>query len=456
MRFYISFILLVFTLNCWGDSLTIIHTTFVGNHKTKATYLNSLLSLNGRTINSADTNILFKQACQDLYNTKLFSSVECKHKVIGKELFVVFNLVERWYTFATPYFELIDRNFNEWWVVRNKELNRIIIGADFTQKNVSGRNDVLSLTFLAGNQSKFSLSYVLPNYYKEGKLGFAANFKYDAFRNVNYGTSNNQLQYSQEESIQLKRIYLDFKMLFTPKFSNQFWLGINGQNENVSDNILHLNPEYNGINTNSLLKFGIYTGLKIDSRDIRGYAQKGHLLWAEFAYYAFNSFKALSFPELNVRYTRHVPFAGKGDLALASLIKLSKDKNRPYYINRGLGWGVNSLRTYDYHVADGSSFFAQKASLRCRVVDKVLNLPKLPIKQYRTIPFKMAPKLFFDVGYVQNQTYESLGNFLNRPLYSYGFGLDFVVFDDAVWRFEYGWNHTGSASIFLNFTSAIQ
>lgn len=440
-----------------AQSVNVVKVNYQGLNRTKESTLNKLIQLEGKLLDAVDTLKVISQAEIDLYNTKLFAQVSHTTKTNGKHIEITFILKERWYTYAVPYFDLIDRNFNEWWVTRNHELHRVIIGADLTQKNATGHNDDLSFSFLAGNQTRIGLDYELPNNFKNGKYGMGFSFQYHSYRNVNYDNKNNQLAFLASDDVLLNRWLGQLSLSYHLDFNKEFWFNVGYQNENVSTVITDLNPNYNGAEGLEKLNFGfIRVGLRLDNRDVRGYAQKGQLIWAELSSYAFFTQSNLNFFELNARYTRHIPFFKKADLALSSIAKLSPSTARPYYLNRGLGWGINSIRCYDYYVADGNGFFAQKASFRYRLIDTKLSLKRIKWQPFQIIPIKAASKLFFDIAYVNNEKYLFQGDFLNEPLYSYGLGLDIIVFDDAVWRFEYGLNHQGNAAFFLNFTSAIQ
>ncbi|MFY0672303.1 MAG: hypothetical protein JXQ87_02800 [Bacteroidia bacterium] len=437
--------------------ITVAKVHFKGLKRTKESTLNKLIQLEGKEIAISDTFSVFSQAKIDLYNTKLFAQINHTTKTQGNNVIITFLAIERWYTYAMPYFDLIDRNFNAWWVTRNHELDRVIIGADITQKNTTGHNDDLSFSFLLGNQTRLGLEYELPNNFRNGKYGIGFSFQYHAHRNVNYNNANDQLAFLTANTVLLNRWLGQASLSFHFDFNRELWINIGFQHENVSSDVTDLNPNYNGIYGLEQLFFGFSKiGLRLDSRDVRGYAQKGQLLWGEVSGYSFAKQGQLNFIELNARYTRHIPFFKRGDLAVSSIVKLSPNKSRPYFLNRGIGWGLNSIRCYDYFVVDGNSFFAQKASFRFRAIDTKLNLKRIKWQPFQIIPFKAAPKIFFDVAYVNNSQYLLQGDFFNKPIYSYGVGLDLIVFDDAVWRFEYGLNHQGNAAFFLNFTSAIQ
>ncbi len=440
-----------------AQTLHVKSIKYVGLKRTRPETLNRILNLQNQSLKAIDSSFLIANAEKDLYNTKLFTKVSHYSKVENDELNITFKVVERWYTYAIPYFDLIDKNFNEWWVTRDHKLNRIIIGADFTQKNTTGRNDDFKLSFLGGNQNKLVGEYRLTNYLVNGRFGLSIKGELHAYRNFNYSSENNQLQYLLTDEIAFRRNQLSTSILYHPSFSKYSWFSLGYQTDKVGSQIIDKNSDYFGVeNTNSLQLFFTQIGYKLDKRDLRGYARSGFLFYSQLSSHFFPNESSLNFSQIDLRFVRHIPFGKKCDLALSSIAKLSRDKARPYYLNRGLGWGVNSIRAYDYFALDGSSFFAQKASIRFRAYDQKIHFKNFPIKSFKILPFKAAPKVFFDVAYVKNTKYSYQGDFLNRPVYATGVGLDLIFFDDAVWRVEYAINHTSQASFFINFTSAIQ
>jgi len=65
----------------------------------------------------------------------------------------------------------------------------------------------------------------------------------------------------------------------------------------------------------------------------------------------------------------------------------------------------------------------------------------MPLKQFRTMPLALYPKVFFDAGYVHNNfTASSNKELTNTFLPGGGIGLDLVTYYDLVFRFEYAIN----------------
>lgn len=180
------------------------------------------------------------------------------------------------------------------------------------------------------------------------------------------------------------------------------------------------------------------------------------MLSIEAGYYHFLNIENTDFLEVKARVVNHLPITKKFNLASSTAAKLSPEKERPYTLNRGLGWDQHTLRGYDLVVADGNAYFYQKLSLRHFLYNDIWHFSKWTPRQFEQIPIKVVPKIFFDFGYVNNTLYSYQGNLLNQSLVSTGIGLDVVLFDDAVWRIEYAISNAGGRGLYLNFTSAIQ
>lgn len=428
-----------------------------GNQRTRTKTINNLLPFSiGDSLEAKDTSDLFSKTEILLYNTKLFVRVRVSGALVSSRWQVTILLTERWYTYITPHFDLIDRNINEWWVVRNHQLNRVNYGFDLTQKNATGRRDDFTWSLLNGHQQKATIEYELQNAFWNHKLGFYIGAEFRRYRNTNYTTIENELAYLRTEEHNYESRKGILGILYQPNFDLKASLNIGYGREQIADTIFRLNPGFFREGLTDLNHFQINPTLRFDQRDVRGYARSGYLIDIQASYFHFPGTTDINFVELLGRWVNHIPISHHFDIASSSGFKLSQGKHRPYFLNRALGWNVNSLRGYDLFVVDGNAFFYQKTSLRYKVYDRMLKTGRWLPRQFRKLPLKVIPKAFVDYGYVSNRTFQNQGNLLNESLVSTGIGLDFVLFDDAVWRIEYVTTNMAGNGVYLNFTSAIQ
>src|SRR5438874_9193559 len=122
-------------------------------------------------------------ARQQVMNTSLFTQVDIYvQSQQGSLVFIDVDVKERWYLFPLPYFKLIDRNFNQWWVEQKASLNRVNYGVKFDQKNVTGRNDKLSVYLIGGYSRQVALRYEQPFANRSLKSGYSVAFNFSRQR----------------------------------------------------------------------------------------------------------------------------------------------------------------------------------------------------------------------------------------------------------------------------------
>ena len=128
----------------------------------------------------------------------------------------------------------------------------------------------------------------------------------------------------------------------------------------------------------------------------------------------------------------------------------------PYYLSRGLGYGKEFLRGYEYYVMDGQNFALLKSNLTFELLPKKQFHAKfIPLTKFATIPYAFYINLYADAGYAKDRMFNEYNPLTNELQYSFGGGLDFVTYYDMVFRFEYSINKLGESGFFLHFTSSI-
>jgi hypothetical protein len=149
---------------------------------------------------------------------------------------------------------------------------------------------------------------------------------------------------------------------------------------------------------------------------------------------------------------------GKGFYAgLAAYGKLSFPTDQPYFNTEGLGYDEKFVRGYELFVVDGQHYLLGRSEAKYKLVDFDVELGNLiPIDQFNTIPIQAYIKLFFDAGYVQDDSFNPFNNFLtNRALYGGGIGLDVVTFYDNVMRIETALNDRGDLGLYFHMQRAL-
>ena len=365
------------------------------------------------------------------------------------------NVRERWYTFPIPHIALGDRNFNEWWVDRNKSLKRLIYGVNFTQKNLTGRNDKLNLLIYDGFESQYKLSYNLPFIGRRKNLGFFASCGLQLNKILAVKTEYNKLLYLRDEDYLRQSQFIELGISYQPNafFKQQMAFAV--QRINVVNNVKTLNELYI-LNDETDIINSITYDATYDRRDIKGYAWNGPLFNLLLESYQTNFNPKNYLNRLTAKWVQHIQLSERLSLAQVEILRLSSKQKQSYYLQQGLGWNNQLLRSYGYYVIDGQDFWLQKHELRLKLKEHIFKLNVKRLNLDFLYPIAIIPKIFLDMGYVNDKQFENYGELANELLIGFGAGLDIVSFSDNVLRIEYGWNIHRKPGLFINFNTAIQ
>ena len=199
----------------------------------------------GERIADSELDKLLELARQQIMNTLLFVDVNVYVAAKkGNVLIINVDLKERWYFFPTPYFRLVDRNFNQWWVDQKRSLDRVNYGIKFIQNNTTGRNDNLNIWLINGYTQQFTIRYDIPFIDKKLTKGFNIGFIRATQKELNYGTADNKQLFNRQESVARKFTKVDFTYSYRPDVRNRHYFKVSYNDEQLSDTILQLNPNY--------------------------------------------------------------------------------------------------------------------------------------------------------------------------------------------------------------------
>ena len=183
-------------------SLFIASISIYGNNKTKDFIIEREIPFKqGDYVLAKDIQKKLETAREQLVNTSLFLDVSVFiQNRYGQFVFITVYVKERWYIFPLPYFSLVDKNINTWWVTYNHSLQRANYGIKFLHNNISGRNDKFTLWLITGYTRQISLKYERP--YFDAKLhnGYNISFNYTQQRELNYATSLSKQQFFKPDS----------------------------------------------------------------------------------------------------------------------------------------------------------------------------------------------------------------------------------------------------------------
>lgn len=430
-----------------------------GNSLTKDYIIYREITLNvGDTIEKLHLQNSLTESKNNIQNTSLFNFVNVDIDTIAyNKIRLEFKLTERWYVWPFPIFELSERNFNTWW--ETKDLNKTNYGFFITHDNFRGRKESISVLVSMGYNQQYSFFYKIPYLNKNQTIGTSIGFSYKQTHNVNYNSENNKsLNLKHPEQIMQHEWVGFIQFSYRPKIKRYHAVQFSYHNFNFADTIFKLNSEYNlkSANNTELLKFNYY--FKLDFRDNVAYPLKGFYNLNEISYISEASLKSnrLQFTNAKFKISQYFEFNKYMHAAISGVAKISSNNEQPYFLQRGLGYGNDFVRGYEYYIFDGNNYIFAKSNFKFTLLNnKIFKIKFIKTEKFNTIPISIYLNTHADYGKIIDDKYNHNNSMNNKNLFGYGTGIDFVTYYDKVLRIEYSWNHLKEKNIYIHFIAPI-
>jgi len=439
------------------DSLTVVDVVLECHNKTRDHIILRELALKeGVKVHRRDLPEILKKEKNKIFNTNLFTKVEVFHQELkNNELIIIVSVNEQWYLWPVPIIELADRNFNEWWTQRNRDLGRLEYGIRFRQRNFRGRNEDLKLLFQLGFTRKMELLYQIPYIDRRQKTGLGFQVLYTENTNSPFRTFKNRLDFIDGgDEVLARRFNFATSLRHRGAFYNTHSLNLRYAYEWVGDSVKEQTPEFFQNRTPERQYFSLEYRFFRDFRDIAAYPLKGWYLMLGATQRGFGLLDSHPTTSLTPNFARFFKLSPRWYFAMKTSGKLSFPLRQSYTDLRSLGYGQEVMRGYELYVIDGQHYLLGKSTLRFKLFENELNLGKLfPLDQFNRIPLAGFLKAYADAG----RTWQ-LGDlpllvderFGNRALWSAGVGFDLVTYYNMVARFEYSYNPYDQWGFFFN------
>jgi outer membrane protein assembly factor BamA len=430
-----------------------------GNHRTKdRIVLREMDVKEGDTLLLAKLDTLLNNNRNRIYNTRLFNEVNLlllPDSANYKSLLV--ELIERWYIFPIPIFELADRSFNEWWYNQSHELNRLNYGVRFSDKNFRGRKEELRLIVQGGFTKKLGLGYTVPYLNKKQTLGMDMDMMYDQNKQISFVTKDNKQQFLKTDDLLRERLRMGINFFYRRSFFATHTFGLRYNRTRVADTIGRLNTDYFRFGDSKQNYFQFSYEFTFDKRDVRAYAQKGYFINFSYEQRGFTPLDDVNIAVLEASFSKYQPLGRNFFFASLSKGKAFFPNKIPYYNTRAMGYDQDYVRGYDLYVIDAQMFALQRLTFRKKLFEKeVMVRSFLPMRQFNKVPFAAYLNAYYDIGYGYSSTIFPGNQYLsNEWLRGGGIGIDVVTYYDSVIRLEYSINKMLERRIYLAFTTDI-
>ena len=453
-----------FTSNYATDlTWNIVNVSLKGNRITKDRIVMREVPVKaGKQILSGELLEMLEVSRLNLLNTELFLEViPVVDSLVEDDLYLTFILKERWYIFPLPYFDLVDRNPNQWIFEQNADLARVNYGIKFAWDNVSGRRDEIRVHVINGYGRQLSFQYQNPYMGKKMEHGYFIGAHYYTVRQISYATERHKqvffpvttrtdidyvrssfgvqagytyrkgVKYRHKFSVMYReeRVADSINQLISLNPGKGFRSFFPGNRQEVSFADLNYQYTYLNVNNNAYPWKGLAANVSLTHR---GLGLSPIHLW-----------------ELGFKAGKYITFGKNYSLAIMGLGMVKLPYDQPMYHLAGIGFGDMYMRGLEYYVIDCVAASIFKTTMRRELFN--INFPTFFKKsdKYRRIPFKFIAKIYGDLG-AAHLPFVNTGFLNNRLLYCFGTGMDVLTYYDLTALINFSVNQLGEKGLFLH------
>lgn len=437
-----------------GTSFLIASIVVKGNKKTKpAIILREVPFKTGMIIPLASLIDLFQRGEQQLMNTTLFHTTHIYASRMDENcLEITVEVAERWYLFPFPFFDLVDRNFNQWIVEHRASLQRVNYGVNLLYNNVTGHNDRLRVWLINGYTNEYSFAYEKPYFDRRLQWGFRLAARTGRGREINYATLYDKQAFLRASTFLRWFSSMGGELNYRPKLYARHTLGVYYYHEKVSDTVAKLNPAYLG-NARTALRFPeIYYQFSYAKMDYIPYPREGFATTIKLSKLGLSS----SFNRWQLHWQSNMakPVGVKGIFTAESYVGVKVPFQQPFINRRFLGYDDIFMHGFEYNVIDGVVGGYLRVQYAREIARINFLLPGFIRKKatVSSIPFRFFAKIYSNTGYVYSPS-TTTNRLQNSFLQGSGIGIDVLSLYDVTIRIEYSFNNFGQNGLFLHRTS---
>lgn len=446
-----------------SDTLVISEIRIEGNYVTNKKFIFRELAFRlNDTVNRNEIEYIRKSSINNLVKTSLFNFVEINtaEPLPGLLTFTI-NLTERWYIWPTGYLNHTERNFSEWW--RTRDLSKLEYGFGVKINNLRGMGETLTLNYRPGNFTKYELDYrgIFLDKAERNSLSFLASWS--AKKVLPYVIESNKQITLKEDFYLIRNYNISVTYKYRKGYFNSHNIELGYSDTRIADTIYSLNQYYAGSDSKRLRYFNLKYEFRRDNRDSHIYPKTGHLLVAGINRKGLNLIPGeYSSTNLFAQFYIYHKVIKRFYIASGLWYQSVLDNEYVFSATTGLGY-LDFVRGYEYYAINGDNALLFKSLVKYEILPmKIINLKIWPIRnlyQFNRIPLEIYSNLFFDAGYVRDKSglYRNYNNNLvNKTMYSYGIGIDFITYYDKVFRLDYSFNALGESGLFIHWKAAFR
>lgn len=435
-----------------GKSFVVRKVIIDGNKRTQPYVFERFMDLKeGQRIPLSSLLPALDRNQKHLQRTALFNQVEVMvTRMVNDSIDIKVNVAERWYYFIYPYFELADRNFNEWWTTFNRDLDRTILGGTFYINNIRGRDEQLKLTAFFGFNQEFGLRYRQPFLRPGSAFGWQVEGRFWRTRNLAYATRNNRLAYFQASTFIQSLHHVQARLLWQPNARWKASIGGGYTYRQIADTIQSLNPYYLSPNANELQYASLYADLSWDNTDHIAYPLRGSRVRLQIDKLGLGFWQGMNVFRTAIMAGWYRPAGRNWFIEARAFAGNTIGTNRPYFLQRALGYDNQLVRGHELDVIDGQRYGVLQSAVKWRLINGQWHNKWMPVKQFAEIPLALFIRPHLDVGYTADQWNAEENPLHNSFLLGYGIGIDLVTYYDYAVSLNFSANRRGEKGLYLH------
>ena len=462
MKRLLSFLLMLlpFVMMAQSDYVVVNDIVIDGNRVTKSSIiLKELTFAVGDTIDVSCLEDELRLSKENVQNTTLFNFVdfECVGDLTSDNSIIVnIKLTERWYLWAYPYIAYADRNVNAWYEA--DDMRRFSYGVDLEYKNVWGLKHNMTLTLISGYNQNYGFSYDMPYLIDKYNVGLKVGAAYKRDKEIAFSTEANKISYFNAGNEYAKQsVNLFVEPYCRIGHRNKLFVRLEYNDARFNDTLAFLNDDFVNVKGSCFRYFTLSAMFKNDFRDEQNYPLNGHyleLLLEKNGLFFFETSPDVFYGKITADL--YLPIKGRWYWASNLTLKMSNDYDAPYFLNQGLGYRNDYVRTYELYVVDAMNFALVKNNLKFAILNPTTRyLPLIKNERFGKIHIALYANIFFDCAYSWKIPERPTSFLDNMFIFGTGVGLDFVTYYDKVLRLEYGINDMGETGLFMHFVAPI-
>jgi len=321
-----------------------------------------------------------------------------------------------------------------------------------------GRNETLVFPVHLGFNQRFGVAYRIPYMNKKKTIGIGFGADWNRNQEVVVRSIDNKPVYYkdlQNYPMQTGNAFLEF--FLRPTIYSKHTFHIDYSQVILSDSLIRI-PDFSfDTKTSRFHYFSFSYQYKNDHRDIQFYPLRGYYFDVIVSQNGFFE-KAVNLFSIRSSLRKYWQICNRWYFASGIQGKFSLPGDQPYFLQRGLGYGRDYIRGYEYYVIDGQQFLLFKNNFKFAIIpQRIFVADILKSSKFNTIPYALYINVFADFGYVYNESKSQVevNSLQNQLLTGYGIGLDFTTYYDIVIRVECSVNRQGSPGVYLHFIAPI-